>query len=39
MRFRDRFDFRTDPLPKTGPGTIAKRALRDPFWAGTGRKI
>ena len=32
-------DFRTDPLPKTGPGKIAKRVLRDPFWAGTGRKI
>jgi long-chain acyl-CoA synthetase len=32
-------DFRTEPLPKTGPGKIAKRALRDPFWAATGRKI
>lgn len=32
-------EFRTDPLPKTGPGKIAKRVLRDPFWAKTGRKI
>jgi len=32
-------DFRTDPLPKTGPGKIAKRVLRDPLCAVTGRKI
>ena len=31
--------FRAEPLPKTGPGKIAKRVLRDPFWKGTGRKI
>lgn len=31
--------FRSEPLPKTGPGKIAKRVLRDPFWAGIGRKI
>ena len=31
--------FRAEPLPKTGPGKIAKRVLRDPFWAGIGRKI
>jgi long-chain acyl-CoA synthetase len=32
-------DFRTDALPKTGPGKIAKRALRDPYWHAMGRKI
>ena len=32
-------DFRVEPLPKTGPGKIAKRMLRDPYWAQTGRKI
>ncbi|MGE0733492.1 MAG: long-chain-fatty-acid--CoA ligase [Alphaproteobacteria bacterium] len=32
-------DFSTEPLPKTGPGKIAKRRLRDPYWAGRARKI
>jgi long-chain acyl-CoA synthetase len=32
-------DFRSEPLPKTGPGKIAKRALRDPYWQQAGRKI
>jgi long-chain acyl-CoA synthetase len=32
-------DFRDEPLPKTGPGKIAKRILRDPYWKGAGRKI
>jgi long-chain acyl-CoA synthetase len=32
-------DFSKEPLPKTGPGKIAKRRLRDPFWAGRERKI
>ena len=27
-------DFSKEPLPKTGPGKIAKRGLRDPYWAG-----
>jgi long-chain acyl-CoA synthetase len=31
--------FRAEPLPKTGPGKIAKRVLRDPFWKGMGRNI
>ena len=31
--------FRAEPLPKTGPGKIAKRVLRDPYWKDTGRKI
>jgi long-chain acyl-CoA synthetase len=25
-------EFRTEPLPKSGPGKILKRVLRDPFW-------
>ena len=32
-------DFSSEPLPKTGPGKIAKRRLRDPFWAETNRSI
>jgi long-chain acyl-CoA synthetase len=32
-------DFSKDPLPKTGPGKIAKRRLRDPYWVGRERKI
>ena len=31
--------FRAEPLPKTGPGKIAKRVLRDPYWKDTGRRI
>jgi long-chain acyl-CoA synthetase len=31
--------FRSEPLPKTGPGKIAKRVLRDPYWKDIGRKI
>ena len=32
-------DIRVDPLPKTGPGKIAKRVLREPYWVGAGRRI
>jgi long-chain acyl-CoA synthetase len=32
-------DFSKEQLPKTGPGKIAKRRLRDPYWAGRERKI
>ncbi len=32
-------DLRDEPLPKTGPGKIAKRLLRDPYWKGAGRTI
>ncbi len=32
-------DFRAEPLPKTGPGKIAKRRLRDPFWEGRAERI
>jgi acyl-CoA synthetase (AMP-forming)/AMP-acid ligase II len=31
--------FSTDPLPKSGPGKVLKRELRDPFWADTGSAI
>ena len=31
--------FRAEPLPKTGPGKVAKRVLRDPYWKDKGRKI
>jgi long-chain acyl-CoA synthetase len=31
--------FQAEPLPKTGPGKVAKRVLRDPFWKNMGRKI
>jgi long-chain acyl-CoA synthetase len=27
------FEFRSEPLPKTGPGKVAKNILRDPHWA------
>jgi long-chain acyl-CoA synthetase len=26
-------ELRTDPLPKSGPGKVQKRELRDPYWA------
>jgi long-chain acyl-CoA synthetase len=32
-------DLQSEPLPKIGPGKIAKRKLRDPFWAGHQSKI
>jgi long-chain acyl-CoA synthetase len=32
-------DFSTEPLPKTGPGKVAKRRLREPYWAHLERKI
>jgi long-chain acyl-CoA synthetase len=32
-------DIRREPLPKTGPGKIAKRLLRDPYWTGRDSKI
>ncbi|MSQ70145.1 MAG: long-chain-fatty-acid--CoA ligase [Betaproteobacteria bacterium] len=32
-------DFSAEQLPKTGPGKVAKRRLRDPYWAGRERKI
>jgi long-chain acyl-CoA synthetase len=32
-------DVRTEPLPKSGPGKILKRELREPFWAGQQTRI
>jgi long-chain acyl-CoA synthetase len=32
-------DFSQEQLPKTGPGKIAKRRLRDPYWAGRQQTI
>ena len=26
-------EFRSDPLPKSGPGKVLKRELRSPYWA------
>jgi len=34
-----RVEIRTEPLPKSGSGKIAKRTLREAYWAGSGRKI
>ncbi len=31
--------FSTEPLPKSGPGKVLKRELREPFWADTGNAI
>jgi len=31
--------FQTDPLPKSGPGKVLKRALRAPFWEGRATQI
>jgi len=31
--------FSSEPLPKTGPGKIAKRRLRDTFWQGRDTKV
>lgn len=33
------FDLQAEPLPKIGPGKIAKRRLRDPFWVGRENRI
>jgi long-chain acyl-CoA synthetase len=32
-------EFSQEQLPKTGPGKVAKRRLRDPYWADRGRVI
>jgi long-chain acyl-CoA synthetase len=31
--------FSSEQLPKTGPGKIAKRVLRDTFWQGRDAKV
>ena len=33
------FQIQTEPLPKSGPGKILKRSLRDPHWVGYDRGI
>ena len=32
-------EFRAEPLPKSGPGKVLKRQLREPFWADRDRSI
>lgn len=32
-------DFRSEPLPKSGPGKVLKRELRAPFWEGHDRQV
>ena len=34
-----RFDFLTEPLPKTGTGKVLKRQLRESFWEGKQRRV
>ena len=31
--------FQSDPLPKSGPGKVLKRELRDPYWQGCSTQI
>jgi acyl-CoA synthetase (AMP-forming)/AMP-acid ligase II len=32
-------ELRADPLPKSGPGKVLKRELREPYWAGRDKAI
>lgn len=32
-------EFRAEPLPKSGPGKVLKRELREPFWSGRDSSI
>jgi long-chain acyl-CoA synthetase len=32
-------EFRTEPLPKSGPGKVLKRELRAPHWVGRSRRV
>mgnify|MGYP001423634224 FL=1 len=32
-------DIQTEPLPKSGPGKVLKRELRQPFWEGQERSV
>jgi long-chain acyl-CoA synthetase len=34
-----KIEIRSEPLPKSGPGKILKRALRDPFWRSADRSV
>jgi long-chain acyl-CoA synthetase len=33
------FDLRLEPLPKSGPGKVLKRALRDPYWKDQDKQV
>jgi long-chain acyl-CoA synthetase len=33
------FDIRLEPLPKSGPGKVLKRALRDPYWENQDKQV
>jgi long-chain acyl-CoA synthetase len=33
------FEFRTDPLPKSGAGKVLKRELREPHWKDRGSAL
>jgi fatty-acyl-CoA synthase len=33
------FEFRQEPLPKTGTGKIRKMLLKEPFWAGKTKRV
>jgi fatty-acyl-CoA synthase len=39
FKIPQRFEMRTEPLPKTGTGKILKRDLREILWAGKERRI
>jgi long-chain acyl-CoA synthetase len=32
-------ELRDEPLPKSGPGKVLKRELREPFWAGRDARV
>ena len=32
-------ELRNEPLPKSGPGKVLKRELREPFWAGRSTRV
>jgi long-chain acyl-CoA synthetase len=32
-------ELRSEPLPKSGPGKVLKRELREPFWAGRSTRV
>ena len=34
-----RVELRDEPLPKSGPGKVLKRELRDPFWIGHATRV
>jgi long-chain acyl-CoA synthetase len=32
-------ELRAEPLPKSGPGKVLKRELREPYWAGRSTRV